>query len=213
MSSMLRRNLMSIVCAIGPVLFVGWWVYANAPQERPVPPKKLDTPKADPAGADESKAEPNKAEAKAEKPPIDEPRRMFFKGNFKGGRFGKTSRSTLSDRLGVRVEKPSDETLVQLGLPEGEGLSVEEVREGSAAATVGIKVGDILLSLGGQTAPSDVAEFHFRLGELKANEPIDAVLLRKGEMMTLTDLILPEPTPRFTFPRRPPFNPPPGDHP
>ena len=112
---------------------------------------------------------------------IDDAPPRFFQRAFKGGGFAKKARATLSERLGVTVEKPSEDTLLQLGLSENDGIVLEMVSAGSVADTAGLKVGDVLLTLDGQNVPSDPEQFHFQLDNLKTNEPIDAVLLRDGK--------------------------------
>jgi hypothetical protein len=135
-----------------------------------------------------------------EQPPINDGPPRFFQRGFKGG-FAKKSRANLSERLGVRVEKPSEDTLQQLGLAESDGIVLEDVRPGSAADVAGLKVGDILLTLDGQNVPSDPEQFHFQLDNLKTNDAFDAILLRDGKMETIKGIVLPESTPRFS-PRR-----------
>ena len=157
---------------------------------------------------EQAKDVPQKTEPKPVEPMRDvlpAPVQRKPPGGFRG--FGKKTRmQTLSERLGVRLETPSEDLMVQLGLPEGEGLSVGEVRENSAAAGAGMKIGDVLVELGGRTVPGEPGQFDFQLGDLKAGEPLGAVILREGKMETLKGLVLPEATPRpfFQFWRKPP---------
>jgi beta-lactamase regulating signal transducer with metallopeptidase domain len=106
------------------------------------------------------------------------------------GRFG-TVRSG-DTRLGVLVEKPGGALADQLDLPKDQGLIVEEVVADSAAAKAGMKAHDVLLELNGKPVPSDVEKFAKQLEDVKANTPVDAVVLRKGKKETLKGLSLPE---------------------
>ncbi len=103
------------------------------------------------------------------------------------GPFGRRS----AGRLGVRVEPPGEALADQLGLPQGEGLVVDQVKDGSPAAKAGLKPNDILLRLGGQRVPSDPARFREQVQELKANTPLEAQILRKGKRETIKGLTLP----------------------
>ncbi|MBI3822526.1 MAG: PDZ domain-containing protein [Planctomycetes bacterium] len=100
------------------------------------------------------------------------------------------------NRLGVRVEKPGDALIAQLGLAEGKGIVLAEVREGSAAAKAGLKANDILLELAGKEVSSDVTAFTKTLDEIKKDTPVDAVVLRKGKKETVKGITLPETPPQ-----------------
>lgn len=98
-------------------------------------------------------------------------------------------------RLGVKVEKPSDALIDQLGLPRDQSLVLAEVLPDSAAAKAGLKANDVLLELNGKPVPADVARFHKDLAAIKANTKVDAVVLRKGKKETIKGLTLPEAKP------------------
>jgi hypothetical protein len=117
-------------------------------------------------------------------------------------------------RLGVRVAPPVEALVDQLDLPSGQGLVIAEVLPDSAAAKAGIKAHDILLEVNGKPVPSNQEEFVRQLADIKANQPVEAVVLRKGHKETLKGLSLPEgrvepaqPELRFPVPN---FNPPAG---
>jgi hypothetical protein len=103
------------------------------------------------------------------------------------GRFDRAPAS----RLGVRVEPPGEALADQLGLRQGEGLVLGQVRDGSPAAKAGLKPNDILLQLGGKRVPSDPARFRELVKDLKANTPLEAQILRKGKQETIKGLTLP----------------------
>jgi hypothetical protein len=104
-------------------------------------------------------------------------------GGFAGGTPG---------RLGVLVETPSAALVEQLDLPEGHGLVLGEVTPGSAAAKAGLKPNDILLEFNGKPVPNNPQEFRAMVNEIKANTPVDAVVLRKGKRETIKGIQLPE---------------------
>jgi len=95
-------------------------------------------------------------------------------------------------RLGVRVEKPSDVVVDQLDLPQNQGLVVNEIKADSPASKVGLKDHDILLEVNGKAVPSNPVDFARQVSEMKANTPVDLVVLRKGKKETLKGLSLPE---------------------
>lgn len=96
------------------------------------------------------------------------------------------------ERLGVRLEKPADVVALQLDLPAGQGLVIQQVQADSAAAKAGLKTLDILLEINGKPVPSDPAAFTKLLTEIKVNTPVDAVVLRKGRKETVKGLTVPE---------------------
>jgi beta-lactamase regulating signal transducer with metallopeptidase domain len=95
-------------------------------------------------------------------------------------------------RLGIEVQKPSAVLAEQLDLPEGEGLVIQHVLPQSAAAKGGLKANDVLLEFNGKPVPNDVAKFVRMLREVKADTPVDAMVLRKGKRRTIKGLSLPE---------------------
>jgi beta-lactamase regulating signal transducer with metallopeptidase domain/membrane-associated protease RseP (regulator of RpoE activity) len=95
-------------------------------------------------------------------------------------------------RLGVAAQKPSPALADQLNLPKGQGLVIEDVLPDSAAAKAGLKKHDILLEFNGKPVPNEVADFVRMLNEVKANTPVDAVVLRKGKKETIRGISMPE---------------------
>jgi membrane-associated protease RseP (regulator of RpoE activity) len=103
-------------------------------------------------------------------------------------------------RLGVRVDKPSAALVEQMDLPKGQGVVVEQVTPDSAAAKAGLKANDILLEVDGKPVPSEIPEFQKQLEAIKADTPVDVVVLRKGKRETLKGLSLPEAKANAAFP-------------
>jgi beta-lactamase regulating signal transducer with metallopeptidase domain len=101
-------------------------------------------------------------------------------------------------RLGARVEKPSAVLSDQLNLSQGQGVVINEVVPDSAAAKAGLKASDILLEIDGKAVSNDPQEFARIVDGIKADTPVDAVVLRKGKKETIKGLSLPEAArPRF----------------
>ncbi len=109
-----------------------------------------------------------------------------------GGTFGFAGSSPQNVRLGVAVEKPSETLTEQLELPKDQGLVIRDVMADSAAAKAGLKAHDILLELDGKAVSSNPEEFRKQVEGVKADTPVDAVVLRKGKKETVKGLSLPE---------------------
>ena len=95
-------------------------------------------------------------------------------------------------RLGARIKEPSATLVDQLDLPKGQGVVIEDVTSGSPAAKAGLKPNDILLEIAGKAVSSNVAEVVKMINGLKADKPVDAVVMRKGKKETIKGLSLPE---------------------
>ncbi len=92
----------------------------------------------------------------------------------------------MGSRLGARMLKPSADLADQLDLPKDQGLVITEVLKDSAAAKAGLKVNDILLEFAGKPVSSDAAAFARSLHEMKANDEVSAVIMRKGRKEKVT---------------------------
>jgi beta-lactamase regulating signal transducer with metallopeptidase domain len=95
-------------------------------------------------------------------------------------------------RLGVRVKEPSETLVEQLNLPKGQGMVIEGVESGSAAAKAGLKAHDVLLELNGKPVKSDAQELRALIHDIKANTPVEALVLRKGKREVIKGISLPE---------------------
>jgi hypothetical protein len=95
-------------------------------------------------------------------------------------------------RLGAQVKKPSADLADQLDLPKDQGLVIVEVMKESAAAKAGLKANDIILELAGKPVSSDPGAFLRFVRELKGNEEVPAIVLRKGHKEKVT-VKVPEP--------------------
>jgi membrane-associated protease RseP (regulator of RpoE activity) len=138
---------------------------------------------------------------------------LEMRQQFPGGGFNFGPRFAMrgEGRLGVMATKPSETLVEQLDLPKDRGLVIEDVVADSAAAKAGLKAHDILLELDGKPVSQDVREFKKYVDEIKADTPVDVVVLRKGKKETIKGLKLPEAKaaaapalPNFPNPPRPP---------
>lgn len=111
-----------------------------------------------------------------------------FPPSLLSGRLGKRG----DGRLGVVIDKPTEALADQLDLPKGQGLVIGQVQPDSAAAKAGLKPNDILLELNGKPVPDDASKFVQQLDEIKANTPVDAMVLRKGKKEIVKGVTLPE---------------------
>jgi DNA-binding transcriptional MerR regulator len=111
-------------------------------------------------------------------------------GNFGVG--GMAGRTPHEGRMGILIREPDPTLVEQLDLPKGQGLIVDQVTKDSAAAKAGIKAHDILLEVNGKAVPDSASKFVKMLADIKADQKVDAVVLRKGKKETIKDLTLPE---------------------
>jgi len=108
----------------------------------------------------------------------------------------------METRIGARLDRPSDTIIDQLDLPKNQGLIVQDVVPESAGAKAGLKQHDILLELDGKPVSSDVAEFQKVLKEIKPDQAVEAVVMRKTKKETIKDLKLPRETEQPAAPAR-----------
>jgi Peptidase family M28/PDZ domain/PA domain len=72
---------------------------------------------------------------------------------------------------------------------QGEGVTLSGVREGSPAEKAGLRAGDVIVQFGGK-AVKNVYDYTYALRDARAGEPVEVVVLRKGERQTLS--VIPE---------------------
>jgi hypothetical protein len=97
------------------------------------------------------------------------------------------------NRLGARLQRPSEVLAEQLDLPQGRGLVLGEVKPGSPADRAGLKKHDILLELGGKAVSSQANDFLKVLNDFKTGDKVDAVVVRKARKESIKGVVLPEP--------------------
>jgi pimeloyl-ACP methyl ester carboxylesterase len=98
--------------------------------------------------------------------------------------------------FGVRIAAIPDDVQARYGLRDGEGVRIETVVPGTAAALDGVIVGDIVLTMdGGVVGLSDFLE---TVPRLRSGQGIVLGLLRDGERHTVTVTIRERPRDRGT---------------
>jgi hypothetical protein len=117
---------------------------------------------------------------------------------FRGVEPGSTARIALArggEALALEVERArpgwigiwpgpvEDDARSELGLAEGEGFVVRRAVEDGPAARGGVKDGDVVLALGGQSVAPD--SLRRVLGRLGAGETVDVLAVRDGERIAL----------------------------
>jgi beta-lactamase regulating signal transducer with metallopeptidase domain len=93
-------------------------------------------------------------------------------------------------RLGVHVSRPSPALADQLDLPPDQGLVIDQVLPRTPADKAGLKPHDVLLEVGGKRVPGTVEGLLRQLAQIKADQPVDVVVLRKGKKETIRGLKL-----------------------
>ena len=86
-------------------------------------------------------------------------------------------------RIGLRLQKLTEELAAAMGVEGVEGVIVSSIKDGAAADEAGIERGDILLSLDG-VIMKDPADVTLALTE-KEGQVIEVSVLRKGEQLLL----------------------------
>jgi len=95
-------------------------------------------------------------------------------------------------RLGVGVTPPSEELMAQIDLGKDLGLVISRVAPGSAAEKAGLKVHDIVIEFNGKPVSNNPAAFARLVDEVKAGEPVEAVVIRKGKKTVIKGINLGE---------------------
>jgi hypothetical protein len=117
----------------------------------------------------------------------------FPAGGFQGmaGMMGMGFAMT-SPRLGAAMEPASPTLLHQLDLPDKQGIVLRDLKKASPADKAGIKNHDILIELNGKPVPNRMDEMFKLLTAIKADEKVEAVVVRKGKKVNIKELTLPE---------------------
>lgn len=113
------------------------------------------------------------------------------------------SMSTGRARLGVMAMSLTPELRTYFGAPSDRGVLIGRVQPGSAAAVAGVKVGDVLVEVKGDTIESatDVID---SLSAAKKGESVRMSVIRDKKAMTLSAKMTDDPPPAASF-DRPPF--------
>jgi Do/DeqQ family serine protease len=90
--------------------------------------------------------------------------------------------------LGVSIYSLTPDTAKALNIATLQGVLVSQVNEGSAADKAGIKPGDVITSINGQTIKSNT-ELRNAVGLARVGDKLDVAIIREGKPLHLTAVI------------------------
>jgi Do/DeqQ family serine protease len=90
--------------------------------------------------------------------------------------------------LGVNIYSLTPDMAKSLNIPSTQGVLVSQVNEGSAADKAGIKAGDVITSINGQTIKSN-SELRNAVGLSRVGEKLDVALIRERKPLHVTAVI------------------------
>jgi Do/DeqQ family serine protease len=90
--------------------------------------------------------------------------------------------------LGVNIYNVTPDIAQLYGLGDAQGALVSQVIEGSAAEKAGIRTGDVITSINGQTVKSN-AELRLAISQLRVGQSVDVGIIRDGKPRKVTALI------------------------
>jgi serine protease Do/serine protease DegQ len=99
--------------------------------------------------------------------------------------------------LGVSIYSLTPDMAKSLNIPSTQGVLVSQVSEGSAAEKAGIKPGDVITSINGQSIKSN-SELRNAIGLSRVGDKLTVVLIRDRKSLTLTAVIDEPPAARAT---------------
>ena len=94
--------------------------------------------------------------------------------------------------LGARGQTISSDIARSLGLSRPSGVLVNAVHKGGPADKAGLKVGDVIVSIGGRPVPDGNA-LRFRVATMNVGGDTDLRIVRNGQLATLTIKLLSAP--------------------
>lgn len=104
--------------------------------------------------------------------------------------------------LGINGESLEGELGSYFGAPEGQGVLVKDVHEGTPAAKAGMKAGDVITQIDGQRIRS-LGDLRATLREKREAKSVKVEILRRGAAMTLeVEIEQPRPPARRVTARR-----------
>src|SRR5690606_15376368 len=104
--------------------------------------------------------------------------RSLLEGGFKNGKI-------MRPWVGLSVQPVTSEIAESMGLSVPQGVIVRAIAKGSSAEKVGLKVGDVILSVGGSPVASE-QELKYRLALGRIGEISEFKILRNREPAALS---------------------------
>jgi len=95
--------------------------------------------------------------------------------------------------LGVNIYSLTPDTAKALNIATTQGVLVSQVNQGSAAEKAGIKAGDVITSINGQTIKSNT-ELRNAIGLARVGDKLDVALLRDRKPLHVTAVVAEQPT-------------------
>ncbi len=92
----------------------------------------------------------------------------------------------------VDIKNVTPETVRALHLPDADGVVVAKVLPGSPAEKAGLKVGDVIRRFNGRPVPDKIF-LRSRVAEVDLNSKVELTILRDGQELTLTAVIVEAP--------------------
>jgi serine protease Do len=101
--------------------------------------------------------------------------------------------AVLHGYLGVRIQPVNEEFSAALGIPKNRGEYIQSVEPGGPADKAGIKVGDVVTSVGGSDVTPDQS-LSYLVNNLQPGTRVPITLLRDGKTLTVTPTIARRPS-------------------
>ncbi|MGO9122272.1 MAG: PDZ domain-containing protein, partial [Desulfomonilaceae bacterium] len=90
--------------------------------------------------------------------------------------------SETSSELGIDIESLPSAAAEQLGLKEGEGVRIKDMKPDGVGAKMGLRTGDVILEVAGKNI-SDVSHFNAAVAEAKSNKVIRVKVQRNRAVL------------------------------
>ncbi len=96
----------------------------------------------------------------------------------------RTPASETSSELGIDIEAVPSAAAESLGLKEGEGVRIKDMKSDGTGAKMGLKTGDVILEIDGKTV-TDVSGFNAAVAAAKSNNVIRLKVQRNRAVLFL----------------------------